>query len=179
MTSHDTRRRPLILGLLLALSVGCALLPTTPADSEGSIGGVLWHDTCSYTGGEAGEPVVLGQGCVQWGEEEWEFGPNQTYDAFETGWEGVTLHLGQGACPSTGLATTATDADGRYTFTALSAGTYCVSYDPLSDGNDVILIPGGATYPVRGECGLQRTVELPAGEDKDDVDFGFAWQFYD
>jgi hypothetical protein len=116
---------------------------------------------------------------MQWGEEEWQFGPNQVFDATEEGWEGVTLHLGAGACPSTGLATTTTNANGEYAFEGLEAGTYCVSFDALTDGNDVILIPGGPTFPIRGEGGNQRTEELASGEDLANIDFGWAWQFYD
>ena len=70
-------------------------MPPPPPDptattGPGTIRGVVWHEVCEYTGGEAGEELVLGRGCVQWGDESWEFGPNQVYDSFETGWEGVT-----------------------------------------------------------------------------------------
>jgi hypothetical protein len=166
-------------GLLLAL--GCSLStpePTaTPTTGPGAIHGVLWHDVCRFTGGEAGEPVVLGEGCVQWGAESYEFGPNQVYDTFEEGWTGVTLHLGNGACPSVSIASAVTDAAGNYRFDGLAAGTYCVFYSALTDGNDVLLSPGGPTYPERGDDGFTRTVVLAAGEENK-VDFGFAWQFY-
>ena len=151
---------------------------TTPTTSSGSIQGILWHDTCAYTGGQAGEPVVLGQGCVQWGSESYQFGPNQVYDSYETGWSGVTLHIGTGACPSTGFGTSVTNAFGGYGFYVLPPGTYCVSYNPLTDGNDSILIPGGATYPQRGDAGLSRTVVVGPGENVSGVNFGYAWQFY-
>ena len=150
------------------------LVPTeTPA--LGSISGVLWHETCSFVDGS---PPILGEGCVQWGAESWEFGPNQIYDSFESGWAGVVLHLGAGACPSTGLATTVTNANGVYLFNNLAAGTYCVSYSNLTDGNDTILIPGGPTYPQRGTGGFLQTVVLGAGQNKSGVNFGYAWQFY-
>jgi hypothetical protein len=153
--------------------------PPTPTPVLGSIGGVLWHDICKFTGGEAGEPVVLGQGCVSWGDPDiGEFGPNQVYDAFETGWSGVTLHIGSGACPSTGLATAVTNANGVYSFNGLLAGTYCVSYSALTDGNDVILLPGGPTYPQRGADGFYQTVTITEGENMTNVNFGFAWQFF-
>jgi hypothetical protein len=153
--------------------------PVASTPSLGSISGVLWHELCEFTGGQAGEPLVLGQGCVQWGAEEHEFGPNQVYDPFEEGWEGVTLHLGIGACPSTGLDTTVTNVNGEYAFTGLSAGTYCVSYSALTDGNDSILIPGGPPFPERGENGFYQSVTLAEGENATGVDFGYAWQFYD
>jgi len=132
-------------------------LPATSTPALGSVAGVLWHEICEYSGGQAGEPVVLGQGCEQWGAESYEFGPNQVYDAFESGWEGVTLHLGAGPCPSTGLATTVTNADGEYIFSGLSSGP---------------------TFPERGEDGFYQTVNLAEGEDAIGVDFGYAWQFY-
>ena len=153
-------------------------LSYTPTPSYSYIQGILWHDTCDFTGGEGGEPVVLGEGCVQWGEEPNEFGPNQVYDAYESGWEGVTLHIGVGACPSTGFGTAVTDASGFYGFYVLPPGVYCISYSPLTDGNDSILIPGGATYPQRGSLGLSRQVTVTEGENLTGINFGYAFQFY-
>lgn len=170
----------LIAITVFAMSISCNIAgngTSTPTPGPGSIRGTLWHEICEFTGGEGGEPVVLGQGCVQWGAAPEEFGPNQLKDDFESGWEGVTLHLGSGACPSTGLATAVTNAAGEYQFTGLSAGTYCVSYSNLTDGNDTILIPGGPTFPARGEAGFFVTIDLSAGEEMI-VDFGYAWQFY-
>ena len=88
------------------------------------------------------------------------------------------MHLGAGPCPSTGLATAVTNADGAYIFGGLSAGTYCVSYSNLTDGNDTILIPGGPTFPFRDDAGFSITVDLAPGASQSDVDFGYAWQFY-
>ena len=185
--------RTLILILVFLILVACSvpapfaateeppqMIPFTDMPDEpetAGIHGVIWHEICSYTGGEAGEPLVLGQGCIEWDDDPRGFGPNGIIDTFETGWEGVTLHLGTGSCPSTGLARAASDADGNYEFVDLQPGTYCVSYDNLSDGNDLILIPGGATFPEHGETGMQQTIELSAAEDLE-VNFGYAWQFY-
>jgi hypothetical protein len=152
--------------------------PVASTPSPGSIGGVLWHEKCEFTGGQAGEPLVLGQGCVQWGAEEYQFGPNQVLDPFEEGWEGVTVHLGTGPCPSTGLGTTVTNAAGEYLFSGLGAGAYCISYNALTDGNDSILVPGEPTYPERGEDGFYQSVTLSEGENRTGVNFGYAWQFY-
>ncbi|MGB7540024.1 MAG: SdrD B-like domain-containing protein [Anaerolineales bacterium] len=190
MKSNRLSGTPALI-FLLVLILGCNIttpVPTggpgsivpildTPAIGPGAIYGVLWHDICKFTGGEAGEAVVLGQGCVQYGTGPADFGPNQVYDDFETGWAGVTLHIGSGACPAAGTATAVTDASGNYRFDGLAAGTYCVFYSPLTDGNDAILIPGGPTYPERGEAGALQTVVLGAGEEKE-VNFGFAWQFF-
>lgn len=176
MNRHRSLALSLILGSLV-VALAC-VVPGGATPTPGSISGMLWHEVCEFTGGEAGEPVVLGTGCVQWGAEAWQFGPNQVHDAFETGWPGVTLHLGVGPCPSTGLAVAVTDASGVYIFNGLEAGTYCVSYSALTDGNDSILIPGEPTFPERGEAGSQRTIELSAGESKTGVDFGYAFQFF-
>ena len=150
----------------------------TPTIGLGTIRGVLWHEICEFTGGQAGEPLVLGRGCVQWGDGAAEFGPNQLQDGFETGWEGVTIHLGAGACPSTGLDTAVTDGTGAYAFEGLIPGVYCVSYSNLGDGNDTILIPGAPTFPERGEGGFEREVDLSTGGHATGVDFGYAFQFY-
>jgi len=171
----------LIAVTVFAISVSCNLpgndASTMPVQAPGSIGGILWHEVCEFTGGEAGQPVVLGRGCVQWGTAASEFGPNQLKDDFETGRAGVTLHLGSGTCPSTGLGTAITNASGEYQFEGLSAGTYCVSYSDLTDGNDVLLIPGEPTFPARGEAGFFVTVDLSVAEQKT-VNFGYAGQFY-
>lgn len=174
----------LLVVTIFALSVSCTLLgkgapttPSTPTLAPGSIKGILWHELCEFSGGEAGEPLVLGQGCEQWGTAAEKFGPNQLKDEFESGWAGVTFHLGSGACPSTGLATAITNASGEYEFEELSAGTYCISYSNLTDGNDAILIPGEPTFPSRGDGGFFITVDLSSGEERI-VNFGYAWQFY-
>jgi len=152
--------------------------PPTPTPALGSISGILWHEICEFTGGEGGQPLILGQGCVQYGPGASDFGPNQVKDAFETGWVGVTMRLGAGACPSTGLAAAMTNGSGAYNFGGLPAGTYCVSYNPLGDSNDTILIPGGPTYPIRGSGGERQTVELDPGENASGVNFGWAFQFF-
>ncbi|MDO9300808.1 MAG: hypothetical protein Q7T89_05465, partial [Anaerolineales bacterium] len=80
-------------------------------------------------------------------------------------------------CPSTGLATAITNASGEYQFEGLSAGTYCISYSSLTDGNDAILLPGAPTFPTRGDDGFFVTINLLDAEERV-VDFGYAWQFY-
>jgi len=44
----------------------------------------------------------------------------------------VTMLLGNGACPSSGLQSTQTSGDGSYAFSSLPAGQYCVTADPNS-----------------------------------------------
>ena len=88
------------------------------------------------------------------------------------------MHLGLGACPSTGLASAVTNAVGAYSFGGLSSGTYCVSYSNLADGNDAILIPGGPTFPARGSGGFYQTIILGAAENLMNVNIGYAFQFF-
>jgi hypothetical protein len=184
----EKKKISLIVGVLF-LTLSCQLIgqtaaaiptqipATLPTQPPGSITGVLWHDICVFTGGESGQPVVLGRGCIQWGTAPEEFGPNQQKDDFEKGWAGVTLRLGKGKCPSTGLTTAITDASGSYQFGGLKTGLYCVSYSNITDKNDAILIPGQPTFPVRGDGGFSATVDLGTGEIKT-VNFGYAWQFF-
>ena len=152
--------------------------PATAASSPGAIDGLLWKDRCLITGGEAGEPLVLGQGCVSTGPNPENWGANQVFEpGFEPGIGGVTIHLGNGACPVIGLTSTITAGDGSYAFAGLPPGTYCVSFDALHDGNDAVLIPGGLSYPVRGGDG-QVTVSVASGG-LEVVNFGWTFQFGD
>ena len=191
MKSPRVRLVSASLFLAVALVSPCNLLgppaadqpPSASTEAPGagpalaSIHGVMWHEICEYSGGEGGEPVVLGRGCVQWGPGPADWGPNQIRDDFEVGWAGVTLRLGRGSCPSTDLGTAVTTAQGEYRFDGLQAGKYCVSYGVYVGGNEDILIPGSPTYPERGDAGFWQTVELAAGEDLA-VDIGYAWQSY-
>ena len=149
-----------------------------PPPTPGEINGLLWKDRCLLTGGEAGEPLVLGQGCVSTGPNPWEWGANQVYEpGFEPGIGGVTVHLGHGGCPAIGLTSTITAGDGTYAFAGLPPGPYCVSFDALHDGNDAILIPGGLSFPERGGT-PQVAVSLESG-DSEVVNFGWTYQFGD
>lgn len=144
----------------------------------GSISGVVWKDRCLLTGGEGGEPLVLGRGCV--GDP-----PNWSADGvYEPDWEpgigGVTVDLGSGACGSTGLATDVTDSAGRYRFDGLQPGTYCVSVNVFNHGNDGELIPGGWSVPdTGGGTTASFTVQITSGQNKTGVNFGWTYQFGD
>jgi len=163
-----------ISGSTLEFAFDPGILPFV-APPPGSIAGEVWHDICEFTGGQGGEPLVLGLGCAE-GLGPNEMRANGVHDGFEDGFAGVTIHLGSGACPSTGLATTITDANGQYAFPGLTTGTYCVSFNALTDGNDSILIPGGLTYPTVGGT-PQVTATLLISQNMIGVAFGWMWQF--
>jgi hypothetical protein len=146
------------------------VLPEEPTvePAQGSIGGKVWHDLCKTPYETVAVPPA---GCIKLPDGG--VVANGLLEGGEPGIAGVVVALGSGACPSTGLATIAADADGVYTFVGLSAGTYCVSSDPLDATNETILIPGGWTNPAGGSV----TVTLGAGEERLDVNFGWDYQF--
>ncbi len=83
----------------------------------------------------------------------------------------LRVTLGEGACPSDGLAETSTDRDGTYSFRDLSSETYCVSIDPLLPLNLTLLSAGSWT------TGNEQTITLTSGESELNADFGWDYQF--
>ncbi len=132
------------------------------------INGIVWHDLCT----PPAEGETEAAGCV---ETEDGFQANSVLDSGEPGIAGITLNLGEGACPATGIATTVTENDGSYSFTNLAAGEYCISIDTLGADNQAILIPGSWTFP---ETGISETaVTIADGETSEPVDFGWDYEF--
>lgn len=144
-----------------------------------SISGWVWHDLCDS--GKDGQPppaISTLVGCVG---EETALGPyhaNGVQDLVDPSIEGVVVSLGEGECPSTGLAEMSTIVtDLSYYFTSLSAGTYCVSIDPQREPNFSILRPGIWTYPYISQDIISTTVTLGPGEYRGMVNFGWDYQF--
>lgn len=150
----------------------------TPAPSDNAaLEGLVWHDLCSVAGGEGGEPAVPSEGCVQ--NSDGSYQANGTLDANEPGLANVVVSLAQGVCPATDfpttpIATTTTGADGKYSFTSLPDGDYCVYVD-LGGSNETLLLPGWWTYPVP-DTG-KNTVQAGAGQTIDGINFGWDYQF--
>jgi hypothetical protein len=141
-----------------------------------TISGKVWHDLCAVP--EHGYPPTPPPGCADPDGDGIFSDADGTLEAGEPGIPGVTLHLKAGTCATgTDLATAVTDANGDYSFSGLAAGTYCVSVSALADGNDLALIPGGWTYPVRGADPVQTEVVLGSGAVRSDVNFGWDFQF--
>jgi hypothetical protein len=132
------------------------------APDSGSIRGVVWHDLCSNY--ETGD--VTPQGCVIAGEAGGYLG-NGILEQGELGIEAVVLSLGEGVCPSVGMASTTTGPDGNFIFSDLAPGVYCVS---AGDSN---LQPGVWTYPEMAGPG-STTVALGAGK-IEEVNFGWDY----
>lgn len=142
-----------------------------PAAGTASISGVVWHDICDNSGADTTFCVNSGGLWVA--------------DGFRAGAEpvlaGVTVALTAGSCPPSGsaLQRTVTAADGTYTFNSVGEGTYCVSIDALTDGNDAVLIPGGWTAPNIPDSTLayRSVIVSGAGETIEFIDFGWDFQF--
>jgi hypothetical protein len=134
-----------------------------PDPDPGSIAGIVWDDHCSQFGGSPPP------GCL----DTVPYQANGVLDSGETGFSGVLVELGTGACPSTGYASTHTNASGGYTFNDVLPGSYCVSVDALNPTNSVILIPGGWSYP--NANGRQNVTVGPA-ESVTGISFGWDWQ---
>jgi hypothetical protein len=151
------------------------LQPTTTLAALSSINGWVWHDECVIFEGEGGSPSNLNPGCI---EDAGGVHADGLMTANELPLEGIKVSLGSGACPSTGLAEMTTIAtDLSYSFSGLRAGTYCVSIDPAQEQNAPLLLPGNWTYPSLTYGVAGTTVELKAGENKFDVNFGWDYQF--
>jgi hypothetical protein len=143
-----------------------------------SITGWLWHDACATP--MDGEPPLTAApaGCVNGPSAIGPFHANGLQEANENRIQGVTVRLGNGACPSTGRAEAVTvDPDPSFSFAGLEAGTYCVSIDPFEPANQAALLPGVWTSPAVQEGETGQTVILSEGETRVDVNFGWDYQF--
>ncbi len=150
---------------------------TPTAEGGTGISGLVWHDLCAIAGGEGGAQAVPSDGCVE--TEEAGFVANGELEEDEPGIEGIVVNLGEGSCPSIGLETATTGADGSYSFSDLAPGTYCVSVDALADENATILIPGDWTSPqAQGNSAMvSQTVNVSEGAVTGDINFGWDYQF--
>ena len=148
----------------------------TAVPNSAVIGGVVWEDVCFIT--TSGEPSA---GCVDISADGTGFYRGDGELRNEPRLASITVKLAAGACPadaiipaSTVLATTVTDNVGLYRFEGLDSGLYCVAIEPFSSDNVDLLIPGDWTWPGYG-VGLQG-INLAAGEERLEVDFGWEFQ---
>jgi hypothetical protein len=167
---------PLAAGIYTVLvngSGGTFEIKPTPAPNSASISGYVWYDKCETTGGEGGTPLTAGPNCLQ--VSQYSFVGNGVVDPGETYTPAAYVELGQGACPAKGYAVAVTDINGRYGFTGLPGGSYCVSVDPLYPENISIMIPGGV-HPPGGNGKGYYDLTLDEGEARTDANFGWDWQ---
>ncbi len=114
-------------------STAAAASDTANAAAGGrSISGVVWQDYCE-SDCTAGSSLRRGNGSP---------------DEAEKRLDGITVRLGNGRCGvSRTLSTTTTDSSGSYSFSGLSAGTYCVSVNSRQS-NSAFPKPGVWTRPM-------------------------------
>jgi hypothetical protein len=137
----------------------------------GNVSGLVWSDLCPPTTGN-----VAPEGCVAAGEEGG-FVANGVYDGGEPRIPGVTVALGQGACPATTVvATMVTDDAGRFRFTGLEPGTYCLSINAAGGSNSRILGAGSWSWP-EGTEGTVAEMTVTVEEFYTAMDNWFGWDF--
>jgi hypothetical protein len=152
--------------------------PTQEDLESAMISGWVWHDLCDS--GQDGEPapVTTPPGCVEDVSALGNYHADGLMAVGEPLIEGVVVTLGEGICPSTGLAEITTiTSDLSYSFSSLKAGSYCVSIDPQREPNLSILRPGEWTYPAVEQGVISTTVTLYPGEYRGMVNFGWDYQF--
>ena len=163
---------------------GCPPESDTVADltqedpGSAMISGWVWHDLCDS--GQDGEPAKTKtpDGCMEDVSALGNYHADGLMTKNEPLIEGVLVTLGEGICPSTGLAEFSTIiSDLSYSFSGLKAGSYCVSIDPQREHNLSILRPGEWTYPDVEQGIISATVTLNPGEYRGMVNFGWDYQF--
>ena len=144
---------------------------TAPAGNKGTITGLVWEDRCTIQGGEGGAALEPGPGCRLY--------PGLGYAADgqrqpeEPGLSGVKVSLWRGTCPGEAMvAQTTTDPQGRFTFSGLEPGTYCVTVEATEEGNARLLIPGVWTQPLVAEGETARQTVTVAPNTTREVNFG-------
>lgn len=140
---------------------------------DASASGLVWHDLCAVPYSPPASPPP---GCVNLGGGS--LGANGVLESLEPGIGGLEVKIGTGPCPITLILTTVpTDINGEFSFPYLFAGTYCVTVDAQAPPNDLILIPGVWTYPVRGADPAEVEITTTSGGHVGDVNFGWDYQF--
>ena len=150
---------------------GLVTVAAASGAATGNLSGVVWLDYCSPPQG-GGSPD--GE-CVFDAVNGYEGDGIRQPD--EDGIADITISLHSDSCSGTKLEEAVTNGIGAYQFTGIVAGRYCVLLDPLSPDNGGYLIPGGATYPRRGESIPSYIFDLAAGASRTDLDFGWDFQF--
>lgn len=147
---------------------------TSWGSTNASVFGMVWHDQCAYSPGDP-VPDPLPEGCAL---DAWRVVyADAVRQAGEPGIPAVTVDIGPGDCPSSGLATSLTDASGYYHFNDLPAGKYCLRIDPgHGSPNQAILLPGSWTLIPSGHDGMTfRAITLAANHTLAGQDFGWDY----
>jgi hypothetical protein len=152
-----------------------------PSDDVALIRGRVYLDYCQSTGlstvtalcTQHPQHGVIGDGIMQY-DEIYNSGP-------EKGISGIVVDLGTGPCPSTGLDQDTTGANGKFGFTVITPGDYCLSVNKnqtgVSWGNTYNLVYGIWTEPLTTSAIAQYDISL--GDGYYDLKYYFGWDKYD
>lgn len=135
------------------------------------ISGYVWNDYCAilengaYTNGN----------CVPDGSGS--FRADGLLQTTESHIPGVTVLLQPGAClnNSNAVSASVTDKMGRYTFSNLNPGRYCIFINATDNVNKEKLLPGEWTFPGNGVW--YHETELQPGENVYAINFGWDYHF--
>jgi hypothetical protein len=140
----------------------------------GFVSGIVWHDLCSVQPGDP-IPAVLPDGCVLDGSIVHADGIRQPG---EPGIAGIVVDIGFGDCPSSGLVSTVTDAEGHFSFPPLPPLPYCININAEDETNASILLPGRWTKVPSGHMGYTFwPIALYGEQVRNDIEFG--WDYDD
>jgi SdrD B-like domain len=154
-----------------AASTAPPVAATTGVTSGATISGIVWNDLCDPELPGQPAPATPPPGCVR--AQTGIYRANGIIDPGERGIANVRIALGRGACPVAGIVEATTDENGKYVFTGLSAGTYCVSAARKWASDNSVLRQGRFTFP--GEDIGDMTVKV--GENDHRVDVNFGWDY--
>lgn len=148
-------------------------LTPLPIPETSSIAGRVWHDLCALPLGESLSPPPYSAGCIPLVDGT--FQANGLEEPGEPGLAGLQVALADGVCPGIPRATMATDADGGFTFGALSPGRFCLTVDVNDPVNSPRLGLGRWTLPASASLRAQasREIVLAPGEQVAAQDFGW------
>lgn len=140
--------------LTLAAPAGAA----SPAPSGGrTLSGIVWQDYCA-SDCTAGSSLRRGNG---------------TPDEAEVRLDGIWVRLGRGACRTAhAYRTTTTNAEGRYAFSGLAAGTYCVSVNSRQS-DTAFPKPGVWTRPAGRSSWYVASYTVHVGPSRTGLNFGW------
>ncbi len=135
----------------------------------------------TYSVTQNGIPITSGsEGCVQVAGGQIgdtifrDWNGNGSQETGEEGMPGVTVNLYAGTCPPSGspIQTRTTDASGKYLFTGLTAGTYCVQAPAPGSGG----VPSGYTLTADPD-GSPYTTTHQKTLGQDEVYLGADWGY--
>ncbi|MEI7987777.1 MAG: NBR1-Ig-like domain-containing protein [Chloroflexota bacterium] len=132
------------------------------------IAGIVWHDLCASITGSQDQA-----GCIK---KDGRYIANGILEIGEPGIEGITVSLKEGDCGMSGARVSqvmTTDSQGKFTFSDVMAGDYCVSIDENAPGNKGRLLGGVWTYPP-SQASVK--VSMREGDNKSDINFGWDYQ---